>query len=180
MVGCVSKAAMNSPTSPDNEMSPGESAPQNETTPGETAPGDAAPSRRQFLQGAGALGGALVLGLLTDAKAQDQTAPAVAPQLVLTLADNPELGKAGGWKIVDLGAQRVIVANTTEGVVACSAICPHKGCEVEYRDADKQFVCPCHKSRFDLTGKVLQGPARTGLAPYDAQNAYIVSAKKTP
>lgn len=180
MVGCVSKAAMNSPTSPENEIPRDESQHHSEAASGETGPVEAAPSRRQFLQGAGALGGALVLSLLTDAQAQDQTAPAAAPQLVLTLADNPELGKTGGWKIVDLGAQRVIVANTDEGVVACSAICPHKGCEVEYRDADKQFVCPCHKSRFDLTGKVLQGPARTGLAPYDAQNAYIVSAKKTP
>ncbi|MGH9114690.1 MAG: ubiquinol-cytochrome c reductase iron-sulfur subunit, partial [Acidimicrobiales bacterium] len=50
--------------------------------------------------------------------------------------------------------------------VAFDAVCPHARCYVHYQAGSRQFVCPCHGSRFDgATGAVLQGPAVTGLAP---------------
>ena len=37
--------------------------------------------------------------------------------------------------------------------------CPHNGCPVNYVDGDKQFVCPCHRSKFNINGNCLEGPA---------------------
>ena len=46
--------------------------------------------------------------------------------------------------------------------------CPHKGCQVGYDNvADIPFNCPCHRSRFDASGRVLGGPARFNLGVPD-------------
>ena len=43
--------------------------------------------------------------------------------------------------------------------------CPHAGCNVNYKN--NEFVCPCHNSRFNIEGHVLEGPAMSDLAPYN-------------
>ena len=138
-------------------------------------------SRRQLLEGAGILGGALVLGRVARAD-EPISAPATADahkdgDFVLKLSDAPELGKVGGWKIVEIGLDSVIIARTPDGLTACSAICTHKGCKVEYSSADRQFVCPCHKARFGEDGKVVRGPAKLPLTPYAATEALLVAKK---
>jgi menaquinol-cytochrome c reductase iron-sulfur subunit len=42
---------------------------------------------------------------------------------------------------------------------ALSTSCPHLGCSVDFDAGEGQFKCPCHRSAFDLTGKVKGGPA---------------------
>lgn len=49
------------------------------------------------------------------------------------------------------------------GLLALDARCPHAGCIVEWRDASRTFVCPCHDARFTADGKKLQGPSPTDL-----------------
>lgn len=49
----------------------------------------------------------------------------------------------------------------------CSAVCPHLGGVVRWNAAEKSWDCPCHGSRFDARGKVLNGPANTDLAAID-------------
>ena len=161
---------------PDTEISSvseiiGESAPQNPS------------SRRQFLGASALATSALVLGPLSQALAEtgapETPQTSAAPELVLKLNDNPELGKVGGWKIVEVQNEKVIVAHTKNGFVACGAICPHKGCEVGFSAEEEVFVCPCHRARFDTTGKVLRGPAKTPLKAFDAQSALVIGAAKT-
>merc|ERR1712118_333891 len=59
----------------------------------------------------------------------------------------------------------IVVDN--EGLVGnygINAVRTHLGCVVPYNAVEKQFQCPCHGSRYDLTGKVVRGPAPLSLA----------------
>jgi cytochrome b6-f complex iron-sulfur subunit len=49
---------------------------------------------------------------------------------------------------------------------AVSPICSHQKCLVNWDNVQESFICPCHQSRFDITGKHLQGPATENLKTY--------------
>ena len=50
-------------------------------------------------------------------------------------------------------------------VTVLSAVCTHMGCLVRWNKAAETCDCPCHGSRFDIDGTVLQGPAARPLGP---------------
>lgn len=43
------------------------------------------------------------------------------------------------------------------------AVCTHFGCTVDWNPTEQAFLCPCHGSRFDGMGQVLDGPANRAL-----------------
>jgi Rieske Fe-S protein len=48
-----------------------------------------------------------------------------------------------------------------EEVLALDLVCTHLGCTVAA--TERGFACPCHGSRFDSRGQVLDGPAPRAL-----------------
>jgi len=46
---------------------------------------------------------------------------------------------------------------------AVSLRCTHLGCLVRFNAAERSWDCPCHGSRFDVDGTVLEGPATRPL-----------------
>jgi len=54
-----------------------------------------------------------------------------------------------------------------EGLIALSAKCTHTGCTVSWQE--DLFACPCHGSKFNPDGSVVEGPASQPLAQYSAK-----------
>jgi glycine/D-amino acid oxidase-like deaminating enzyme/nitrite reductase/ring-hydroxylating ferredoxin subunit len=67
---------------------------------------------------------------------------------------------AGEGRVVRRGARLVAVyCDETGKRHECSAVCTHLKCIVNWNDLEKSWDCPCHGSRFDPYGAVLNGPA---------------------
>ena len=73
-----------------------------------------------------------------------------------------------GYAIVQYTGGSVLVAHADDGTYhAMSAVCTHQGCSIDqYNSGSKEFVCPCHGSRFNTSGGVTNGPASTALKQY--------------
>jgi glycine/D-amino acid oxidase-like deaminating enzyme/nitrite reductase/ring-hydroxylating ferredoxin subunit len=63
------------------------------------------------------------------------------------------------------GEKCAVYRDASGSLHAVSATCTHLGCIVAFNDAEKAWECPCHGSRFDIDGGVLQGPATRPLKP---------------
>jgi Rieske Fe-S protein len=79
---------------------------------------------------------------------------------------SPEEVGPGAGAIVRRGLSKVAVYRDEQGRLhERSAVCPHLGCIVAWNSSDRTWDCPCHGSRFDPLGRVVNGPANTDLAP---------------
>ncbi|MEV6757035.1 FAD-dependent oxidoreductase [Streptomyces sp. NPDC051214] len=66
----------------------------------------------------------------------------------------------GTGAVVRVDGERCAVYRDPDGTThAVSARCTHLGCLVAFNEAETSWDCPCHGSRFDVEGAVLQGPA---------------------
>jgi cytochrome b6-f complex iron-sulfur subunit len=50
-----------------------------------------------------------------------------------------------------------------KGILAIYKVCTHLGCLYEWVPVTTRFECPCHGSKFTLTGDYIAGPARRSL-----------------
>jgi glycine/D-amino acid oxidase-like deaminating enzyme/nitrite reductase/ring-hydroxylating ferredoxin subunit len=72
----------------------------------------------------------------------------------------------GEGGLVRVGLRKVAVCKDSDGRVhRHSAVCPHLGCIVHWNPAESSWDCPCHGSRFNANGHVINGPALGGLSP---------------
>lgn len=83
-----------------------------------------------------------------------RAAVVAAPSKTFKLALPESL--AAGEPLIPPG-RAVAVFRDADGIHAISTICTHLGCVVKSTPAG--FECPCHGSRFGLTGSVTKGPA---------------------
>ena len=73
--------------------------------------------------------------------------------------------RPGEGAIIRDGLRKVAVyRDERDGYHHLSPVCTHLGCIVAWNFAEKTWDCPCHGSRFDKFGKVVNGPAATDLA----------------
>lgn len=144
------------------------------------------PDRRKFLKVATcAIGGGVGLVVVAPAvrlvldPADKQTVTSPREPLDLGLASRFRVGEPprkvdvvapvikDGWtaaRDVVLGAAWIRrVGPRPEDLDARSATCPHLGCAVGWDPAAGNYLCPCHDSRFAISGDKLTGPSERGL-----------------
>lgn len=73
------------------------------------------------------------------------------------------LPKGQGAVIRHCGKKRGAYRAEDGTVYLVSVRCPHLGCQLEWNPDEKSWDCPCHGSRFDYRGDLLDGPAQIGL-----------------
>ena len=79
--------------------------------------------------------------------------------------DNVQDIAFGEGAIVRRGISKIAVFRDEKDVLhERSAICTHLGCVVQWNSGEKSWDCPCHGSRFDYEGRILNGPAISKLA----------------
>lgn len=71
----------------------------------------------------------------------------------------------GEGRIVRSG-MKPVAESTVDGVTCrVSGVCTHLGGVLSWNDAERSWDCPLHGSRFDASGRRLEGPAVADLAP---------------
>jgi Rieske Fe-S protein len=91
--------------------------------------------------------------------------------VAVSLAQHPELEAVGGQAAVDVDdalLHVLVVHEQPDCYIAVWRVCTHGACEVSWDTTEANVVCPCHESRFDIDGAVLQGPATEPLAAFEA------------
>ena len=77
---------------------------------------------------------------------------------------------AGEGRVATVNGEKLAIYRDEAGVLTVlSAICPHMKCIVHWNAAEASWDCPCHGSRFDTTGEVIEGPAYHPLARHQGQ-----------
>ena len=81
---------------------------------------------------------------------------------------NSPLAAAGSAALVQSSRGSFLVARTgAEAFTAVTATCTHQSCTVSGFDSGV-YVCPCHGSRYDTGGRVVNGPATRALQQFPA------------
>lgn len=67
-----------------------------------------------------------------------------------------EMGKG---KIINYKGKKVGVYKDDKGDYFCiNPVCAHLKCSLSFNEAEKTWDCPCHGSRYDIKGNILEGP----------------------
>jgi arsenite oxidase small subunit len=110
-------------------------------------------SRRAFLGGAGAAAGGVVLGQTSQAAAAESY-----PRLRIAALSRLRVDQPVSFRyplrdqpnfLVDLGTPAPAGVGPNQSIVAFSSLCQHMGCPVTYERGAREFVCPCHQTRYD-------------------------------
>lgn len=70
----------------------------------------------------------------------------------------------GQGAVISRGLKKIAAFRDEQGTLhERSATCTHIGCVVSWNSEERSWDCPCHGSRFDINGRVLNGPASSPL-----------------
>ena len=76
-----------------------------------------------------------------------------------------QLPRGHGGIVTDSDGNKVGVYKDSSGkIYAVHPRCPHLGCQLEWNPDEKSWDCPCHGSRFDYHGNLIDNPAQANIA----------------
>lgn len=113
-------------------------------------------SRRAVLKISVILSGLLSLAGIVEFLSYEE-APVTATRITLDIPESYMLGS-----VTPIPEIRAWLLRDKSGFYAISGICTHLGCTIAIED-DSNLICPCHGSRFDPQGEVVNGPAEQSL-----------------
>ena len=99
----------------------------------------------------------------------------------VTTGDEPDAEKiqSGEGAILREGAKKIAAYRDEQGTLhKFSAVCPHLKCIVRWDGCEKTWDCPCHGSRFDALGRVLNGPAISDLEEVERRSDNEIAAPR--
>ncbi len=70
-----------------------------------------------------------------------------------------EFSKLGNIYLED----EFILVKIGHETLAFSRRCPHLGCKLNFDPESGLIVCPCHQSKFTISGRFISGPAKKDL-----------------
>ncbi len=143
-------------------MSDGEKAP--EASKPQASGGGGAISRRDFLDetAAAALGVAALGAIVVTVKY-------LSPNVLFEPPTSFRVGVPDEYPINSvayIADRQIYVVRVPEGFYAVSAICTHLGCITQWKQDLDLIACPCHGSRFQKDGSLMNGPAPRPLPHY--------------
>jgi cytochrome b6-f complex iron-sulfur subunit len=89
--------------------------------------------------------------------------------LLMTIDASSPLSTVGNAALVQSSLGFFLVARISQtAFTALGATCTHQTCTITGFGSQK-YICPCHGSQFDTSGRVVLGPAPTSLPQYSTQ-----------
>lgn len=87
----------------------------------------------------------------------------IKQNLYIPSADLEDVAIGHGGIIDYKGEKLGVYKKTADDIYIVSTKCPHLGCQLAWNPDDLSWDCPCHGSRFDYEGYILNNPSLKGL-----------------
>lgn len=93
-----------------------------------------------------------------------QSAKGITAEFLTLPIEAAESVPRGQGQVVEFRGQKIGVYKEPNGTVhVVSTRCSHLGCQLEWNPDELSWDCPCHGSRFDYDGRLLDHPALKGI-----------------
>lgn len=141
-------------------------------------------NRREFISFVGVSGVASCLPMAIAACSSQPQLPIRSDGFreIGTITELSQKGQLLDKQIKDSPVLIVRNPENAEMLLAVNPTCTHRGCIVEWKAEQENFVCPCHQAIFAADGNVKQKPAQEPLKVYEVkleQDKVLIAAKKS-
>ncbi len=93
-----------------------------------------------------------------------KTTKGLTREFLKTPNEEVEMLPKGHGGVVTIDGEKYGVYKDESGrIFTVSTRCPHLGCRLEWNPDEKSWDCPCHGSRFDYMGHLIDNPAQIDL-----------------